>query len=75
MSLCKAGCGAAVNTAVSHVCDACAARWRDSGEFARMTALSFDDTISMEEHNMRGDIAFVDFCTRMRLERQNGAKP
>lgn len=74
MSVCKAGCRTQVNPVVSHVCDACAGLWRTSGEMDRCRVLASDDSVSMREHNARGAIAFVDFCTRMRLERQNGAK-
>jgi hypothetical protein len=66
VSACKAGCEAEAPP-YSHICDPCAVRWGKSLECDRSRSIPTDD-------HGRHDIAFVDFCTRMRLERQNGAK-
>lgn len=64
---CKTGCGESAPTGFV-VCDPCSTRWQQSPERAR-TAY-FDDVGEAR----KGDVAFVDFCDRIRAERLNGGK-
>jgi len=73
VSVCRAGCEAELVDA-AYLCGACAELWRSSSEMERCHVMAMDDSVSVDEHERRSDVAFVDFCTRMRLERQNGAK-
>ena len=68
MSACRAGCDSVTE---NHLCDVCMRLWLDSAELKRCTEMAMDDRVSVSEHEMRSDIAFVDFCTRVRLEHQN----
>lgn len=65
--MCKTGCGSTCPD-VYVMCDSCALVWQQSPERAR--AARFDD--AGEQH--KGDVAFIDFCTRIRAERLNGGK-
>ena len=64
MSACKTGCGRPMNED-AYTCYVCSMAWAASLENAR----------GYRWPDPRGAIAFMDFCTRVRLERQNGATP
>jgi hypothetical protein len=67
---CQAGCGA-ITSKSSVVCIACDEAWTNSREFARALEIA---QVQPATYPVRGTVALMDFCTRVRLERMNGAK-
>lgn len=65
MSACKTGCGVSVPDGITF-CVTCLEVWADSPEERRAS-------VAVTGHARA--VALVDFCTRVRLERLNGAKP
>lgn len=64
MSACKTGCGRE-QRGNSHLCPACEDEWADSPEATRYR---------FNIHNsVAAEVALVDFCARIRAERQNGS--
>jgi hypothetical protein len=67
---CKTGCGNAESAERAPLCDACAVEWDASTERGRNTAIlreDWQDTCRLQ----RLRACLVDFCNRVRAERQN----
>lgn len=67
MSACATGCG--VETGPHAVCYACRSLWMASGEYKRAYAIDAD--VTGRHSSERYDVAQMDFCNRVRAERQN----
>lgn len=72
MSTCKTGCGAECFSV--YLCDMCDALWCASAEQLRAYGI-YGEVSSPCGYSTRVGVALVDFCTRVRAERQNGVNP
>lgn len=73
MSACWAGCGLGASHWGSYLCESCSPRWDASPEAARCDAMEVNiRNIGIDAHERRCEVAFMDFCTRIRAERING---
>lgn len=66
MSACKTGCG---SECAGWFCDACDVAWRESGERRREEGI-YSEARSSAGYGTCADVALVDFCNRVRAERQ-----
>lgn len=66
VSVCKTGCGK--DATYGGLCQDDWAEWMASGEECRHRGIAREDAPDL--YDARSDVAFVDFCNRMRAERQ-----
>ena len=64
MSACATGCGEDTGIKGGSLCGLCRNAWVDSPEFDRFNQCTTPEA---------SDVARMDFCNRVRAERQNGA--
>lgn len=67
--MCKTGCG---RKGSNTLCGPCMELWVKSAEAARCDAMVALEEVAPGAYDRRADVAFVDFCTRIRAERLNG---
>lgn len=69
MNQCKTGCGSAVDGGA--LCQECGQAWATSPEATRLHAIWRDQG---QRLSTRTNVALVDFCDRIRAERNNKPK-
>jgi hypothetical protein len=68
---CKTGCGNAESAERAPLCEDCAAVWDVSPERQRVAGIASETPGGRRGNGHRCMVAVVDFCNRVRAERQN----